>query len=952
MKTGHRQVLGPDPRHGWSPPAAVRVHSAVMSDKRRILGLLSKAELLELSYVFELPVVQRMSVDELRDVVAGSKRATLPRLLPHLRRDRLKEACEELGLAVSGSKNALVARLLGEGHLSKVDAAQTALLLDPAESEEDLPASEHPVKTPPPPVVRVEKHLTAGTETKKTDELVKQPSPTAQLETELETEPMGEPCLSRRVPPRRPRLVWHGFDHHEVTTAVPTQVVEIVRPSRFIGRSGELDLDVSRASSPLEGSDASLPPNRLIWTNDNLVALQTLLDEKDPETRGYRYRGKIDLIYIDPPFMVQSDFRAENAIDIDLDENEGVQVKKEPSLVEILAYKDTWREGLDSFLSMLRERLVLLKELLAPTGSIYVHLDWHAVHYVKVLMDEFFGYENFHSEIVWKRASARSGTHGGNHIHDTLLAYSAGSRPYYYPQRLPHEADYVRSHYRSIDERGRYRLIPLNAPGIRSGETGQPWRGYHPPKGRHWSHMHSQLDEFAKLGLVQFPTKGKNPELKQYLHEYEGIEVQSLWIDVAPVNPQAAERLGYPTQKPVELIERIISTAAPKDGLVLDCFLGSGTTAEAAERLGRRWIGIDNAKYAIHLARKRLIQLHGQSQPPEKAVHDYIECEHCKNIERKEKPQRSPGKFEVRPFTLENMGVYQRAESWQGFQTEQSEYRKEMVRVFGGIPSSVSPRLHGEKGQSWIHVGPLDSAIVVSQVWAIAREAAITDRKSVTILAAEYNTLSDDDTAAILAELGVRVRVRIIPASAIDEIKRRIEARRDKPDVPYTSTTIPAFYAPLAILLHPEVRGRTARLTLVRCEVDIESFLESQQPSLKPITDGMNEIIRKKAQAEIARWAKRRSELENWLAKADSWQRFVDFWAVDWEYGRRQGADNKPIFETDWQSFRVRRSKKEVEPLSFAAEREYQSGGRYRVAARVTDVFGNDGIATVDIDVR
>ena len=298
------------------------------------------------------------------------------------------------------------------------------------------------------------------------------------------------------------------------------------------------------------------------------------------------------------------------------------------------------------------------------------------------------------------------------------------------------------------------------------------------------------------------------------------------------------------------------------------------------------------------------------------------------------------------------MGVYQRAESWQGFQTQRSEYREEMVRVFGGTPSSVSTLLHGEKGQGWIHVGPLDSAIVVSQVWASAREAALTDRKSVTILAADFNTLSDDDTAAILAKLGVRVRVRIIPSSAIDEIKRRIEARREKPDVPYTSTTIPAFYSPLAIHLHGEPHGRTAKLTLVRCEVDIESFLESQQPALKPITDGMNESARKKAQSELDRWVKRRRELEKWLAKADSWQRFVDFWAVDWEYGHRLGADNKPIFETDWQSFRIRRSKKEVEPLSFTAEREYASGGRYRVAARVTDVFGNDGIATVEINVK
>lgn len=927
-----------------------------MSDKRRILGVLSKAELLELGYVFELAVVQRMSVDELRDAIAGSKRATLPRVLPHLRRERLKEACEALGLAVGGSKNALVARLLGDGPPSIPDVAQIDLSLDQAEKDDEGSKSTVPVTSVSPtlgayaPLAVMGEPLSASS--------VKS-EPTTQVPLAEQTvsgsdiDVVSEPRLTRGVPPRRPRLIWHGLDHREITTAVPTQVVEIVRPSRFVGRKGELELDVSRASSPHETKTASLPPNRLIWTNDNLVALQTLLDEKDTETRGYRYRNRIDLVYIDPPFMVQSDFRADNAIDIDIDEEEGVQVKKEPSLVEILAYKDTWREGLDSFLSMLRERLNLLKGLLAPTGSIYVHLDWHAVHYVKVLMDEIFGYENFQNEIVWKRTSARADSGGFNHVHDCLLGYGGGGKPFNAGVYTPYDADYVQQYYKKKDERGVFQDVSLTAPGLRFGETGQRWRGHDPNRiGRHWAYPPTELDRLDAEGSIYWPAKDGLPRLKQYLDTSPGVPIQSIWSDIPAVNSQAAERMGYPTQKPVQLLDRLIRATTPSGGLVLDCFVGSGTTAEAAERLGRQWIGIDNGKYAVHLARKRLIQLHGLPRPPDKPLHSYVECEHCKSTARKEKPQRSPGQFEVQPFTLENMGVYQRAESWHEFQTQRSEYREEMVRVFGGTPSNVSTLLHGEKGQGWIHVGPLDSAIVVAQVWAIAREAAATDRRNVTILAADFNTLSDDDNAAIFASLGVRVRVRIIPSSAIDEIKRRIEAKREKPDVPYTSTTIPAFYSPLAIHLHGEPRGRSAKLILVRCEVDIESFLESQQPALKPITDAMNETARKKAQVEVNRWVKRRRELEAWLARADSWQRFVDFWAVDWEYGRRLGADNKPIFETDWQSFRIRRSKKEVEPLSFTAEREYTSGGQYRVAARVTDVFGNDGIATVDINIK
>lgn len=761
------------------------------------------------------------------------------------------------------------------------------------------------------------------------------------------TPPDSDLAITIDVERRKPRLAWQGMERRELAGGVPTQVVEIVRPGRALERKGELDL-TSRAATARD--ELVRPENRLIWTNDNLVALQTLLDERDPKTKDWRYRGKVDLVYIDPPFMVNSDFRADNAIDIELDEKANVQVHKEPSLVEIIAYKDTWRQGLDSFIGMMRSRLILLKQFLAPTGSIYIHLDWHAVHYVKVLMDELFGYGSLIGEIVWKRASARAGSGGINHIHDTLLIYGAGSRPFYRAIRLPHDPDYVRSHYRNMDDRGRYRLVPLNAPGVSSGETGQPWRGYPPPRGRHWSHVTAQLEQFVAEGRVQFPTKGKNPELKQYLDDYEGIEVQSVWTDIPPVNPQAVERLGYPTQKPVALLERIISMSCPPGGLILDCFLGSGTTADAAERVGCRWIGIDNGKYGIHLARKRLIQLHGQPRSPEKLRYAYIECKHCKNIERKETPQKSPGPYHVRPFTVENMGVYQRASEWQGFQQHRTVYRDEMIKVFGGEPVDHSPLLHGRKANTWVHVGPLDAPVSSVQVWSIAREAQRTSTKAVTVLSADFDTLSGSEKDDVKEKTGVSITIRVIPASAIDEVKRRLDLLRADPDLAVESTAIPAFYAPLSIVLEKHVMGRNVELTLKRCEVDIESFISSQRPMLKAITDKMTDKAKKKCLDEIKRWEKREKELKDWLDKARSWQAFVDFWAVDWDYGRHLGEDEKPIFITEWQSFRSP-GPDGIRELTFAAKFSYPEPGRYRIAARVTDVFGNDGIATVEVEV-
>lgn len=753
--------------------------------------------------------------------------------------------------------------------------------------------------------------------------------------------------ITLEVPRRKPRLAWQGMDRREIAPSVPTQVVEIVRPGLAQDRGTQRAFDVRQASSHAE---LPLPQNRLIWTNDNLVALQTLLDEKD-DNGDWRYRGKVDLVYIDPPFMVNSDFMADNAIDIEIDGDEGVQVKKEPSLVEILAYRDTWRQGLDSFLTMLRSRLVLLKDLLAPTGSIYVHLDWHAVHYVKVLMDEVFGYENFRNEVVWRRANAHNDPNRFGMITDSLLFYSTSPSMAWAGVYSPYNAEYVQSHWRQSDEKGRYRLIPLDAP--RHGDGGNlvyEWKGKWPAKTRTWAFRREGMEQLEREGRLAYTSTG-TPNLKRYITETDGLPAQNLWDDIPPVNPMASERLGYPTQKPVALLERIISASCPPGGLVLDCFIGSGTTAEAAERLGRRWIGIDNGKYGIHLARKRLIQLHNKPRPPEKAQYDYPECDKCGNIERKEKRQSSPGPFQVRGFTVENIGVYQRAEEWQGFQKHRSEYRDAMVEVFGGRPSDTHELLHGIKHGTWVHVGPLDAPITPAQVHAIARVAAKTEVKSVDILSADFDTLSNTDRETIRKDLGVQVRVRIIPKSAIDEVRKRIELRRGGGDV-VESTAIPAFYAPLSIVLgKPKVQGLKVTLTLERCEVDVESFLASQrEPLLGKFRNATTPAAKKKQAAAQEKWEEREKVLKEWLHKADSWKKFVDFWAVDWDYQSRLDAEGKPIFETEWQDFRRRRGR-EIEEMSFQAEVSYEQAGTYQIAARVTDVFGNDGIATVEVRV-
>ncbi|HEY3353163.1 MAG TPA: site-specific DNA-methyltransferase [Polyangia bacterium] len=911
--------------------------------------------MLDISREFELDVVVRMSVDEIRDAVGRSKRATLAKILPLLQRDTLKAICRELNLSdVGREKQEIIDRILGvddeEEERPKKQGPVPAAAPPPGQSA--LPFK--PATAPPTRPVEAPFAVTAPRPT------APAPAPAAAPPAALPAPPApqvsvdgGEYAMSLEVQPRKPRLAWQGMYRHELAVEVPTQVVEIVRPGRAVDRGAQLAGIDTRQVTARDTSE--LPPNRLIWTNDNLVALETLLRERDPKTRDHRYRGKVDLIYIDPPFMVNSDFRADNAIDIELDEDAGVQATKEPSLVEILAYKDTWRQGLDSLLTMLKRRLVLLKELLAPTGSIYVHLDWHAVHYVKVLMDEVFGYENFQNEIVWKRSSAHSDTGQGaahyGRVTDTILFYkSSVTDGFWEQQHAPYDPHYIVENYKRRDPDGRiFRIDNIQGPG---GEAkGNPYYEFLGVS-RYWRFSRERMQHLYEQGRIIQTSPGAVPQYKRYLDEMPGVPVQNLWADVSIINNRSAEALGYPTQKPVELLERIIRASCPPDGLVLDAFMGSGTTCEAAERLGRRWIGIDNGKYAIHLARKRLIQLHGQSRPAE-PKYEYVECEHCKEASARQKPQRSPGAHQVRPFTVENMGVYQRAEAWQEFQTQRNLYRDEMIRIFGGEPMDHSPLLHGQKHGTWVHIGPLDAPVSVNQVWNISREAQRTSYKAVTILSADFDTLSGSEKDEIKQKTGVAVTIRVIPASAIDEVKRRLELRKaaDEAHVSVESMAVPAFYAPLSIVLAPRVAGRVVRLKLERCEVDIESFLASQRPVLKPVTETMSAAARKKAQAELDKWEARQKELQKWLAKATTWQKFIDFWAVDWDYGRRVAPDGKPIFETDWQSFRVQRSKNNAEPLVFSAEFKYSDAGHYRIAARVTDVFGNDGIATVNVEV-
>jgi DNA modification methylase len=525
-----------------------------------------------------------------------------------------------------------------------------------------------------------------------------------------------------------------------VSVALPFQTIETINESSQ-QRQKSIESFVS-------GRGPGEWRNRLIW-GDKKYVLPSLIPE---------FANAIDLIYIDPPFDTGADFSYR--VEVPDHQTQTASFTKIPSIIEQKAYRDTWGQGathIDSYLRWFYETLIFLEKLLKPTGSIYIHLDWHVGHYVKVMADEVFGTENFQSEIIWKRTSAHTGEGRVSRygtVHDNILYYTKTSDYSFNPQYVPLDKNYVERFYRFVDKGGRrYRLSDLTAAGVRHGESGKPWRGIDPSKrGNHWKYTITKLDELAKQGRIYFPKKaGGVPSYIRYLDEITGQLLQDMWSDVPPVQSQAGERLGFPTQKPEALLERIIQTSSRPADLVLDCFCGSGTTAAVAERLGRRWIACDLSRFAVQTTRKRLLNV--------------------KN---------------VKPFTIQNLGKYER-QVWQTaeFGAERDarirSYTNFILALYNAQVLNGYVWLHGKKRNRLVHVGSVDSpisALDVGQIVAEFKRSVGTGEEApktngVDVLGWDFAFELNELARQQADQAGVNVRFFRIPTEVLD--KRAVE---------------------------------------------------------------------------------------------------------------------------------------------------------------------------------
>ncbi|MCX8106741.1 MAG: DNA methyltransferase [Ignavibacterium album] len=502
---------------------------------------------------------------------------------------------------------------------------------------------------------------------------------------------------------KKTELVWKGkYDDEGKLVPVekpgpyPFQIIEVVNQPRSGNEELKPQQNLFDTYRGDEGDTFETGwRNKLIW-GDNKFVMSSLLE---------KFAGKIDLIYIDPPFATGADFR----MNIEIGEK-GEEVYKEHSIIEEKAYRDTWGQGIESFLKMMYERLSTMKDLLSDIGSIYIHLDWRMNSYVRLLLDELFGYDKFQREIVWD-ISVLSGfkSLANNWIrgHDTILFYSKDSTNIIFnKQTVEHREEYIR-----------------------------------------------RFNKTDKDGRKYFDGRGERRYLDEVLEK--GKPIGDVWNDIMSFQqiPTAVERLPYPTQKPEQLLDRIISASSYEGSIVADFFCGSGTTCAVAEKLNRRWIGVDLGRYAIHTTRKRLLEIANS-----KDLND---------------PSKKYGK-PARPFEILNLGKYER-QFWQvkafGRNDEKQalyEYLAFILKLYGAEPLAGSSHIHGKKGNALVYIGAVDSPVTIQEVNDAMHDCKEMGQRELHVLGWEWEMGMNDAIEEVAKQEGIKLKLRTIPMDVLD----------------------------------------------------------------------------------------------------------------------------------------------------------------------------------------
>ncbi|HOJ34031.1 MAG TPA: site-specific DNA-methyltransferase [Candidatus Hydrogenedentes bacterium] len=701
------------------------------------------------------------------------------------------------------------------------------------------------------------------------------PHPLSRLKTELVWEGKYDEYGNRR-PVRLP------------SSPLPLQRIERIDEPRDRERARQLNLFDEEAFHRSAHRDDWR--NLLIW-GDNKLVMAALLEQ---------FRGKIDLIYIDPPFDVGADF----TMQVQLGE-EGEEVQKEQSILEAVAYRDTWGRGTDSYLHMMYERLMLMRDLLSERGSIYVHCDWRLQGFFRLLLDDVFGEQSFRNVVTWRRQIVR-----GMKTHARFMPYSAdyiylyckNSNATWNPieKEILISIEEAEKKYMK-DEKGYFRT---SDPGTYSQESlirlFKEGRIYVTRGGKAYIDGDQLRVTGGTIGIKYYRERRGNSVI-------EVTAVDNIWDDIPGMGVVSSEYIGYATQKPEALLERIIKASSNEGDLVADFFCGSGTTLAVAEKLGRRWIGADLGRYAIHTTRKRLIQVQ-------------------RELHAAGKPYRS--------FDVYNLGRYER-QWWQldRLKGADDEHRRVVLRFYKAAPfgvleprsSSPNSLLHGKKGTAYVHVDQIDSIFTFEELRAVAEAAHAAGGRELHCLAWEFEMELGRKKEALEAEYGLTIRLKYIPREIMEPNRTEVQF--------FEAGVLEArVIAEAEAGLQQSKRKSNAEARLQQSKEKAEAGLQHSKRVDVELVNFMPAL------AEAPE-----SEIEALRERAvKSPFDFIDFWAVDFDY-----SPDKP-FEHHWQDFRTRknRSLKTRTDLGW----RYETPGKHQIAVKVIDVFGVDTTIVLDVD--
>jgi DNA modification methylase len=739
---------------------------------------------------------------------------------------------------------------------------------------------------------------------------------------------------------REVELLWNGKTNEVTSTVLPFQTIEVVDEPR-----SENIAKIQQDLFSTGGRQISGWTNKLIW-GDNKLILSSL--KNGPLRQEIEDQGGIKLIYIDPPFDVGADF----SMDIEIGEESLV---KRASVLEELAYRDTWGRGADSFISMIYERLRLMRDLLADDGSIYVHCDDRLSGYLRIVMDEVFGKDNFRNHIIWKRTSSHNDSKKIGKVSDSIFYYSKTDNAIWNPQFRQYDQEYLDSFYRHTEDDGRkYRLHQIErnpALGMRENLKYE-YNGYLPRYG--WMVEKQKLELMDQKGMLVWTRTGK-PQRKIYLDENsEGQPIHDIWDDVSAVGSQSKEKTDYPTQKPEALLERIIKTSTNDGDLVADLFMGSGTAMSVAEKLSRKWIGSDMGKFSIHTARKRMINLQRQLKNENKNYRAF----EILNL----------GRYERQHYVGVNTNL--RAEEQEAQLTQkENDFVALITKAYKASPEPSFKNFQAIRNNRLVAIGPINLPVSRQFFNEAINEAIQLGFSKVDILAFEFemglSPAAQDDARS----KGVDVMLKYIPREVFD--KRAIE----KDQV--------VFHDVSYIEVKPHIKGKTLSIELTDFSVFYsQASIDQVSAELKPggskveVIDGQIWKIWKAKDTDIIE----REQLTK------HWTDWIDYWSVDFNYESKKeliykqdeltestdlsyliGEDEDIvkqeaklqkgptytqiwtgdyIFENDWQSFRTKKDRKLELQTVFS---EYPAIGRYKVAIKVIDIFGNDTTKVIDV---